>query len=277
MQPLPGEVLTIHWPLTIPSYATYSLTSPYPLKVTYPHDLSFTLTLSAPTRLSSCAPVHVAPHGVLSPGFARGWSTLPTELKLAILRHNLVYAAAIWPSNANAVLRDTLLPYLRITGEIARLARAVFFEENTFVLLACPDTGNAVGSLLPPLSVRSMVRRVTLMIWLDRREREMIDKLARNDLGYSTLGFVEIRCSVVKFVRETASQLGVDDDGGDGAWDARLNLRIPPEVRLGAQGTISFDRLELGRGGPDSKLLERVERVEKLVKQRFRFGLSSQI
>ena len=266
------EVVNVFWPMTIPAHARFSITSPFPLEAIYPHNVSFTLTLEAPIHLSSPSPIHVIPSGILSSRFARGWSALPTELKLAILRHNLIYSSVIWPRNANQVMHKSLFPYLRMTPEIASLSRALFFAENTFIVSALQEELSMFRDF-PPVSVRPLIRKVTLLTWLELGDRETIEAIADKRLGFQGLAHVNIRCSVTKFVRSLLSAPGTAAHGNAEGWIAQLTPRLPPQVSFEPKGAIEFDRPEFGRGDVDREVLELVELVEGLIKRRFRFGV----
>lgn len=162
------EIANVSWPMTIPSHARFSITSPFPLTISFPHNVSFELRLERPIHLCSSSPTHVIPSGVLSPEFARGWSTLPAELKLVILRYDLIRPWSIRPSNANRAIRDTLFPYLRMTPEIANLSRDLFFGENKIVILPLPEEPS-MNRGLPPGSVRPLIKNVSLVTWLHPR------------------------------------------------------------------------------------------------------------
>ncbi|KAF1353051.1 hypothetical protein EJ07DRAFT_158867 [Lizonia empirigonia] len=262
------EVVNISWPMTIPPHAYYLVTSAYPLKVSYSYT-NYTLTFDEPMNLSSpSSPVRVIPSGPLSPGFARGWSKLPTELKLVVLRHVVVHSAEIWQTNVNAAIRDTLFPCLQMTPEIGRLARGVFFAENTFVF----DQRAAVGSA-PPVSVRPLLKKVVLVTKLEDGDWEMVDAVAKKRLGYRNITHAEIRCSAVDFIRAFRVNRGTAEGRSTEAWDAYLERQLPPEVAFAPNGVVVFDHLQSGRGGVDEELLERVEQVKELLRERFRFGV----
>lgn len=263
------EVVNISWPMTIPAHAYYLVTSAYPLKVSY-SSVGHTITFdSGPRNISSTSsPLRVIPWGPLSPGFARGWSKLPTELKLAILRHVVMYSAEIWPTNVNAAIRNTLFHCLQMTPEIGRLARGVFFAENTFVF----DQRAAVGSA-PPVSVRPLLRKVVLVTRLEDGAWEMVDAVAKKRLGYRNITDVEIRCSAVDFIRAFRVDRGTAEGRSTEAWGAYLERQLPQEVAFAPNGVVVFDHLQSRRGGIDEELLERVKQVKKLLKERFRFGV----
>ncbi|KAF9691051.1 hypothetical protein EKO04_011204 [Ascochyta lentis] len=268
------EIVDVSWPMTIPAHARFSVTSTFPLKVSYPHNVSFTLTLEAPMLLSSSSPVHVIPFGVLSPGFTRGWSRLPTELKLAILRHNITYPSAIWPANANTAMQASLFPHLRMTPEIAYLSRSLFFAENTFIILSGQDELSLIHGF-PPVSVRPLMRRVKLILSLAPYEWETVNTIAQKSHGFERLTYVEVQCSVVRFVRSVSANHGpVENDSAD-FWATQLEHLLPREVRFEPNGVVIFHRLRFGRGGADHSFLQGVEQVEDLVRVKFKFGVPS--
>ncbi|KZM25654.1 uncharacterized protein EKO05_0003281 [Ascochyta rabiei] len=269
------EVVNVFWPMTIPTHARFSIASPFPLRVSYPHNVSFTLTLEAPMLLSSRSPVYVMPSGVLSSGFSRGWSTLPTELKLTILRHNVIYPSAIWPANANTAMRESLFPYLRMTPEIAYLSRFLFFAENTFIILSGQEE-SSMSRGCPPVSVRPLMRKVKLMIWLEPHDWETVSAIAQKSLGFERLTHVEVRCSVVKFVRSLSTFLDPVEENDADFWNSQLEFQIPHGVNFESDGVIGFDHLRFGRGDVNHSLLQRVEQVEGLLRERFQFGVREQ-
>ncbi|KAH6633787.1 hypothetical protein C7974DRAFT_471845 [Boeremia exigua] len=270
--PSEREIIHIFWPMTIPPHAKFLITSPILLRASYPHNVSFTLSLHTPMHLSSPAPVRVMPCGVLARGFARGWAKLPVELKQAILRFELVYPSALWPRDANRVVRETLLHYLRMTPEIAGLARGLFFAENRFVVLPLQEELTMFRGF-PPVCVRPLIRRVALFTWLEDGDRETIEGVAEKRFGFQGLVHVEIRCSVVRLVRLFLLERGLGADSSADEWSAWLSLRLPPVVRFASHGTLEFDRVEFARGCTDGKLVELVEQVEEVVKGLFVFGV----
>ncbi|KAF3036256.1 hypothetical protein E8E11_002599 [Didymella keratinophila] len=271
--PRSREVVKTLWPMTIPAHADFQFTSPFPLKVSSAHSAVFTLTLDAPVLISPTQPINIESAGVLSAGFARGWCRLPVELKLDILRHGVIRHSTIWPANANRAMHDSLFSYLQMTPEIAALARQLYFAENSFVILA-PQEEFTMFRGWPPSSVRSLLRKITLMTWLEPRDNTNIEAIADERLGLDSLAHVEVRCSVVKFVRSWFPRDGNDVNMKVDAWSTQLSTRLPPEVCFKPRGKIAFDRLQLGRGGIDEQLLTLVDLVEGLIRERFEFGVS---
>jgi hypothetical protein len=259
--------------MTVPAHARFSVVSPFPLKISYPHNVSFTLTLDAPVHLASTAPIQVIPVGILSQGFAQGWCRLPVELKLEILRNGVVRDSPIWPANANRAMHDSLLPYLRMTSDIAALARTLFFNENVFVLWALQEH-LAMFRGWPPVSVRPLLKRIRLITWLDSGDNATIEAIANKRFGFDSLTYVEVRCSVLKFVRSSVLRERIDVDTKAEDLSTQLSLCLPPKIRFGPKGVIEFDRPQVGRGCVDMKLLRLVDLVEGLIKERFDFGVS---
>ena len=257
--------------MTIPAHAEFWITSPFSLKASSTHSAEFTLTLDAPVHLSPAQPINVIPTGILSSGFARGWCKLPVELKLEILRHGVIRSSTIWPVNANRAMHDSLFSYLRMTSEIAALARQLYFKENSFVILA-PQEESALFPGWPPSSVRPLLRKIILMTWLKPRDNETIEATADGRFGLDSLAHVEVRCSVVKFVRSWFPGDGSDANTRVNAWLTQLSTRLPLKVCFKARGRVVFNRLQLGRGGVDEQLLTRVGLVESLMQERFEFG-----
>jgi len=136
--------------MTIPSHAKFVINSPYPLKTSYRCSLRFTLILASLILLSSPSPIDILPSGILTPRFARGWSRLPKELKIAIVRYNVVVPYTIWPSNANSVMHDILFHYLHMTLKRASSSRKLFFNENAFMIMLLQED-LSMFRRLPPM------------------------------------------------------------------------------------------------------------------------------
>lgn len=194
------------------------------------------------------------------------------ELKLRILRYVVVWPSAIWPTNANRVMCGSLFKCMRMTPEIAGLTRGLFFAENTFVLLPLQEEVGVFRGF-PLMGVRSLVRRIKLLTWLEPGDWQTMDAIAQRGLGFESLTHVEVRCSVVRFVRLFFAEHGATKDDTAGLWAVQLRHRLPPEVEFGPNGLVVFDHSELERGNADAKLVERVEQVEGLVREKFKFGV----
>lgn len=148
-----AEVIQIHWPMEILRQASFAVYSSQPLDISAP--CSMQIRAYTPIRIRCDSKLTISPAGPATSGFARGWSKLPTELELEILRYNLLFPSPIWPSDINTVTRRELLPYLRVTPDIAEMAKSVFYQENRFIMQFSNSTAFANSILAkPPMSIR---------------------------------------------------------------------------------------------------------------------------
>ncbi|KAF1834806.1 hypothetical protein BDW02DRAFT_597930 [Decorospora gaudefroyi] len=238
------EVIEIHWPMIIPERASFVVSSSQPLEV-------FT---TWPIKIHALSPVHIwcdrklkiMPAGPATPGFARGWAKLPNELKLAILRCNLVFPASIWPANVNTVIRTELLPYLRMTPDIAEIARTVFFQENRFIMQFSPSTAAAVSLLArPSISMRPLFRRITVLTRLSSLDWQIIRLMSKPlRAGFTNLVHLRVRCLVWEI---TEHLIGPSDMPHNRTKELieqkeqQFRARRGPAIKLPFDGAITFD------------------------------------
>jgi hypothetical protein len=107
--------------------------------------------------------IFLYPVNKLGPGFAEGWHKLPYELKERVLEFNLV--APFAGIGVTRKSRYHLLPYLRMTKELATMAREMFYTKNIFALqLRNLDYYMSPRSYMyyPPATINSHIRHVRL-------------------------------------------------------------------------------------------------------------------
>lgn len=84
--------------------------------------------------------ISIAPQTNLNAGFARGWCSLPVELKECIIAYNLVSHRTLRSQRMDKCVKwenpeiSSLLHHLRSTPEIAGIARPIYYKHNTFRL-----------------------------------------------------------------------------------------------------------------------------------------------
>ena len=95
----------------------------------------------------------------------KGWSSLPTEIKLEILRHILVFRRPIKVAYHWALPKYYLAPLI-LAGDrqLAQLARDIYYKENEFVLFRCSvkDPGHIWRS--PQPAVAALIQRLAIRI-----------------------------------------------------------------------------------------------------------------
>jgi hypothetical protein len=237
-----GEVIEIHWPMDLPKHASFAVYSSQPLAISAP--CSMEIQACTPIRIRCDSKLTISPAGPATPGFVRGWLKLPTELKLQVLRHNLLFPSPIWPSNINTVTRRELLPYLRMTPDIAEIAKSVFYQENRFIMQFSSSTPNSGSTLArPPMSVRPQLRRITFLTCLTSLDWHMLRMISRKDrAGFSGLFHLTIRC----LSYETAASIMLSEHQGEAhkisRFEDEYRARRGEPVRFLFDGEVVYDR-----------------------------------
>jgi hypothetical protein len=190
------EVITLLTPLLVPAKVKLSVLSAYPIHVYYPKD-----TQSPPLQIQSSAPVvfgngdaavYLVPDAPLGLEFVAGWTKLPDELKVLILAQNLVFDESVRFRNWKEITERVLFPHLRMTPEIANLAREVFYTQNEFQLFRGGDRvihihqGIMWRRFLKPPN-RDMVRHVKVPIMLYQDDLGAISATSKTIPGFSSV------------------------------------------------------------------------------------------
>jgi hypothetical protein len=269
-----GEVIEIHWPMDVPKYASFAVYSSQPLAISAPRSM----------EIQACTPMHIrcdikltiSPAGPATPGFARGWLKLPTELKLQILRHNLLLPSPLWPSNINTVTRRELLPYLRMTPDIAEIAKSVFYQENRFIMQFSSSTPNSWSTLArPPMSIRPQLRRITFLTRLTTLDWQILRSISRQDCaGFTSLFHLTIRCLSC----ETAASIMLSEHQGEAhkisRFEAEYRARRGEPVHFPFDGVVMYDRsgfVTTGIQDGDDARWAWVRRIEEYVSRDITF------
>ncbi|KAH7095004.1 hypothetical protein FB567DRAFT_574881 [Paraphoma chrysanthemicola] len=139
----------------------------------------------------------------LTPAFACGWLKLPLELKTLILHHTLVSSTGIQTYHEHAYINDTLeatryitlaavlRKHLAMGDGIARLAREVYYTHNVFIVKTT-SVGLRYRICLPPHSLRSMIRRLEIKIYLSHGNWAVLQRLAVGAYGFSGARYVTV-------------------------------------------------------------------------------------
>jgi hypothetical protein len=274
------EVTEVHWPMVIPAHADFAVTSSQPLKIASPHSLQ--IHALTPVHIRSEVELKIMPAGPLTSGFARGWRKLPNELKLDVLRHNLVFPTSIWPANINAVVKRELLPYLIMTPDIAEVAQAVFYRENQFIMQLSSSTSDSSSSsilAIPPVPMRSFICRLTLLTRLTNLDWHIMRSIYGGPrAGFINLVHIEVRC----LSWEVAMHLGeLEIAGWKGkivlptkAVEERFLLSRGEPLEMPFSGVVTFDRsgLQLRGDRKDDELrVNWLRKVEEVVTKCIQF------
>ncbi|KAF1937816.1 hypothetical protein EJ02DRAFT_469392 [Clathrospora elynae] len=269
-----GEVIKLNWPMTIPKHATFTINSTQPLKILRPHPMQ--IHALTPIHILSDCRLDIVPAGPPTPGFAAGWLKLPAELKLAILRHNLIYGGPIWPSNVNNVIRRDLLPYLHMTPDIAELASTVFYGANVFVMQFSSSSPRSASKLaIPPSPIRHLLRSVKLLTRLTTLDWRMLKSMAGlQQHGFTKLLHLEVRCLAWEVAEHLRLPKGTPDRYESETLKERLQSEWVEPVRMPFGGVVVFDRSGLRRLGTsevDSANSTWLQHVEDFVKRSILF------
>ncbi|KAH7085356.1 hypothetical protein BKA63DRAFT_15703 [Paraphoma chrysanthemicola] len=139
----------------------------------------------------------------LTPAFAHGWLKLPVELKTLILHHTLVSPTGIQTYYEHAYVNDTLQAtryitlaavlrkHLAMGDGIARLAREVYYTQNVFIVKTT-SAGLRYSICMPPHSLRSMIRRLEIQIYISQGNWAVLQRLAAGAYGFSGLRYVTV-------------------------------------------------------------------------------------
>ena len=171
-------------------------------------------------------PIRTAPE--LGPTFAKGWNSLPTELKCAVLawglledepisdpysfggreseiqnlEHHMAYADPSY---------EKLLLHQHMTPEIATLAARMFYESNSFRLCVTgvrryyrDQDGN--GTLIyPPRDVNCFIKTILVHIKTDACHWHHIRRLAEGYYGFATLKDITIVVENIRSVHPNSA------------------------------------------------------------------------
>jgi hypothetical protein len=84
-------VIRLTSPMTLAAGTELLVACDVPIEVAVPLNPLIMISSHTSTPITAIGRVTISPYGPLGPVFARRWTKLPTELKLQVLRHNLVF------------------------------------------------------------------------------------------------------------------------------------------------------------------------------------------
>ncbi|KAF1993629.1 hypothetical protein P154DRAFT_582592 [Amniculicola lignicola CBS 123094] len=124
-------------------------------------------------------PVYLKATSTLDVGVVRGWSKISQELKERIMWYCVGSDNPIRKDHLTEGWAVFLLPFLRMTPEIAFIAKDIFCKHNTFYII--------VVSTYPNPVVNKMIRRLKIMIKLDGNDWTKLKRLASGKYGFQNL------------------------------------------------------------------------------------------
>lgn len=185
-----------------------------------------------------------------SSAFSKGWRPLPNELKIEILKYNLLDQRSepydhidFRPQNIGIAE----IALLWSSKEIAGLARDIFFGWNDFYVYTAHRLCDPI--ILPSKPVGKLIRSLEVGILSRQKDLRLLHKLARGDLGFSSLQRLRIEMIGTSGVNRTFSTL----ERFVLSLDQRISFDVPK---------LEIDYLEF-----EDSILDRIV-VDKLYYQR---------
>ncbi|KAF2875701.1 hypothetical protein BDV95DRAFT_654568 [Massariosphaeria phaeospora] len=130
--------------------------------------------------------------------FATGWNKLPDELKVRILEYNLQTTRIC----GKRAVRKILLPYLRMTPDIATLSKEIFYKTNKFHFNITNDEverGVIHHPMLPLLISRPpsqvvapQIRHLAVTTYLSEATWAVLIEISKGGYGFQALTTLEI-------------------------------------------------------------------------------------
>ncbi|KAF1958171.1 hypothetical protein CC80DRAFT_490806 [Byssothecium circinans] len=217
-----------------------------------------TMSVSGPVRMDSISPIYsdpIAQSGVTinlcggsGPEFARRWHKLPDELKVRVLEFNLILPTPdeMEPINAHVLAKrakECVLPYLRMTPEIAALAKECFYATNDFHLRAPSISYSKItkpwGShfMYPPRTVNHLIRRVTCFAVLEKYSWSFLQNLAKGTYGFSKLQHAKVVVMVPELRNKSGMNIAFLRSQTNKYW---VDNNITEKVIFSCKGELEF-------------------------------------
>ncbi|KAF2249524.1 hypothetical protein BU26DRAFT_565169 [Trematosphaeria pertusa] len=266
--------LVIYWPMNIAANTSLWLSCNGPLEI---KSVGVTERLlvqsSSPILINTKSCIDIVPP--LTSGFVKGWHKLPDELKLQVLEHNVLVSGLIGGSaQPDQVKEKHLFPYLRMTPEIAALAKEIFYTKNAFAINRTSGFPHSPFGLddgpcylsYPKRPLSDQLRFVTFATSMHQADFDLLARLANGEFGFRNLQHVTILYNIYRLLYSLPS-LRMPYEG-----DLAGLLHI--DVRFRAQGTLVSRRDVLFRERSERELYF-AERIEKFLKSRIVFGVET--
>jgi hypothetical protein len=127
------DVFHLTSPMTLAAGTELKFTCDSAIGMILSSDHRVLISSFAPTIITAARQMIISPSGPYGARFARGPAKLPTELRLHVLRFNLVHNGLISHAFDLPNMEEALFEHLAMAPNIATLVREVFYE-NTFVI-----------------------------------------------------------------------------------------------------------------------------------------------
>lgn len=194
--------------MTLAAHSTYPIFCASPILLHLPNAKPTRLHSSAPIYITAENPVYIVPTTPPGPTFAAGWDKLSDELKVMILQNNLVLDHSIRGDAWNEDVAHALFPYLRMTPEIAGLAKEIFYSKNTFEILLfflrSPHRDEEWVLKAPSSPFREIIRRIELMTEFWPAPFCIFPHLADYQSAFPALQHIHIICRVTHALNDRA-------------------------------------------------------------------------
>jgi len=256
--------LCIRTPLQMPAGSWLWVTAPSAL-----HVVSASTVIKSVTQLTCTNAVYLRPHHdtwlipslPLDSSFATGWNKLPTELKVQILSYNLSFPETIDRCDTNIL--QVLDHHLRISPEIAGLAKEIFYCQNTFRIRLKPMLSHHGLPLFPIAhkSIRKIVVEVNMVSFTDWKTLSWVSK---GNAGLSNVRHV----SVVVNCRGAVFSPLIDDII---AWLlGRIHDSCDESIVFKCKGELTFTG-RLWQSGNIPSITDGIQKVEALMRSKVAF------
>jgi hypothetical protein len=216
----------------------------------------------------------------LSTVFANCWRNLPTELKIAILSHNLVSPDGIdsyhdyhqcidgepqhlQVSHRRVVLDKVLHHHLSLGDDFACLTRKIFYTQNVFEICTMGFAGRTVFEL-PPRPTRPLIHEIRWQAGMCDGHWSALERVAAGEFGFDDLKYLTlyIRWPIVfdvccvysglraeeqrkrrKIVFKCRGRLVIEDDANRMNWVPKMLESLdtsPEEVKAWITSLVEF-------------------------------------
>ncbi|KAF2788343.1 hypothetical protein K505DRAFT_394809 [Melanomma pulvis-pyrius CBS 109.77] len=262
----PDDVPDVITSMTIPPNTPMKFTARSPVEIrTRWNRAGLTIQADNPTLLSAPYRMELYPTADLGAAFARGWRSLPDELKLLILSFNLTLENPVTNADIRSAFNGGIADHhRRTTAEIKSMVHDVFWASNTFEVRL---RHNGIGPRQPDNEVNGKIRSVKIRLEdnFTHRDVKTAVNMAWGMYGFDRLKRVDIEISwawdqdVFSVPRPRTVEEWCDFLGGTirGCWV------------LEQRGSVTFK-------GPVGQMVEpdeaaMVERIEEFLRTEFEF------
>ncbi|KAF1958168.1 hypothetical protein CC80DRAFT_502961 [Byssothecium circinans] len=232
--------IELHVPMYLRANTEYWFSTPGAIQVQRdlrPYQPVALIAANAPVMLRLSQGRWITSKAPLGCMFEKCWSRLPDELKLRVLRTQLVQSLPVERAN-----KAEFYHYLKMTPEIAALSKDIYYKENTFNIGPIPLRGQSslfgdIGLCGPALETRPFVHHLTFTLGIDPSGMEwrLLKRLANGEFGYTNLVHVEIQVPWdMKRRRDHRIDTSVKD------WSSKYNYWLSGSVEFPCALTVGL-------------------------------------